>query len=262
MKIKKISVCQHCHFKTNEKNKKCPLCKHPTDYIVGDEININPTLPEKLFVDINKDAQLEYYCFKCRKESINRVCMHCNNVCSLKFNYNNKNIIVNRVYNLQENFNDNELDVILKQLTDQEKHYLYHNFEGAYRFFYHRDNNKAIACFLFAIFFYYFCLNITAQNIEGNYTFIAYIINALGNVLLGSLIIIGIWYLIDASNVEFKQKPIKIFATLAIVQSIQFIYAFIKLPTMKMELITGFIALFVGIIVYLILEIREKKHEK
>ncbi len=262
MKTKKISRCQYCHFETNEKNKICPLCSHIMDYVIGDEININPTLPEKIFLNESRNVQLGYYCFKCRKTSINKACMECNNVGSLYLLYDNKMAIINRIENLKEEFTNEEVDIILKQLTINEKHYLYHNFEGAYRFFYHKDKNKAVACFAFAAFFYYFCLDIMVNNIDGDYAFIAYIVNALGNVLLGSLIILGIWYFIDASNIEFKKKPAKVFISLAIAQSLQFIYAFIKLPSIKMELITGFIALAIGIVIYLILEIWEKKHEK
>lgn len=262
MKKGYICKCDKCGFKTKEKNKTCPICNTQMQVLEDKVLDLNPTLPEKIVNDNHKDIEMGYYCFKCRKKMKTKVCLDCNNVGSLYLEYNDKKAIIKRVNRLTDVFDNQEMDVILNELTDQEKVYIYHNYESSYRFFYKKDKNKSLVCFIFAIIFYLVLLDMTFNMKEQDIIFMSYVFNAIGNWFLLTLSTLGIWYLIDASNVEFMKIPVKVGVISLIPNLIQLAICLAKGLDMKMMLITGFIALFIGIICDVIYTIWELKHEK
>ena len=262
MKKGYICICEKCGFKTNEKNKKCPICNSLMVESQESGNNLNPTLPEKIDVSKHENIKMGYYCFKCRKKMQTRVCIDCNNVGSLYLEYNNKTAIIKRISHLTDVFNDEEMSVILNELTEQEKVYIYHNYETAYRFFYKKDKNKAIACFIFALIFYFVLLDMTFNMNESSFIFMSYLFNAIGNGMFLILTILGIWYLFDATNVEFKRLPSKVGIIVGIPMIIQFAIALAQGLDIKWTLISGFISMGIAIIIYLLYFLWEKIHEK
>lgn len=258
----KYYECERCHFKVKEKNKKCPICNNNMMKKDGEIEHINPTLPEKIENSHHKEVEMGYYCYKCRKKMKTKVCLDCNNVGSLYLQYNNKRAIIKRIKHLNEMFTEKEIDIINNDITVQEKTYIYHNYESAYRFFYKKDSTKAIVCFIFTIIFYVVLLDMTFNMNENTYIFMSYIFNMVGNTLSLILIYLGIWYLVDASNVEFANIPTKLGIVSIIPNAIQLAYCIAKGVDIKTMLISGLIAFVVGIIFNTIYTIWELKHEK
>lgn len=262
MKKKYIYKCNNCGFKTNEKNKKCPICNMEMVKEEGEEININPTLPDKITNEGHENVEMGYYCFKCRKKMKTKVCLDCNNVGSLYLETNNNRVIIKRIKHLTEHFDNDEMNDILNELNDQEKTYIYHNYESAHRFFYKKDINKSIVCFIFAFIFYLVFLDITFNMNENNYLFVSYIFNMLSNTVGITLLSLGVWYLLDASNVEFMKIPVKVAIVSLIPNVIQLAFCIAKDCSIKTMLISGFIALIISAIINIIYIIWELKHEK
>jgi len=262
MKKNYIYRCIHCDFKTNEKNKTCPICNNEMKKEEGKIININPSLPDKITNEHHKNIEMGYYCFKCRKKMKTKVCLDCNNVGSLYLETNENRIIIKRINKLTAHYNEQEMDTILKELTDQEKVYIYHNYESAHRFFYKKDINKSIVCFLFALIFYFVFLDITFNMNEQGYMFVGYIFNAIANFMLTTLASLGVWYLIDATNVEFMKLPIKVGLITIIPNLVQLAVCIAKEFNISKTLISGFITVGVSIILNCIFIIWELRHEK
>ena len=262
MKKGLVCVCEKCGFTTNEYNKSCPMCGMQTMKVPGDEVNINPTLPDILDNNDKRDVKLSYYCYKHRKEMKTKVCIDCNNVGSLMIDYNGKQAIIKRISHLKDIYTDEEIEIILDQLSVQEKHYIYHNYESAYRFFYKKDKPKAIVCFIFSVFLYLVCLDIFFSMNEKEYNFIGFIFNSIGNWLFVVLNVLGLWYLFDATNVEFKKIPIKVGLIVGIPNVIQAVYVLANNSSAKTTMISGLIAIGRSIIVYVISFLVEKKYEK
>lgn len=263
MKKKYIYKCNHCGFEMNEYNKLCPLCGNETTKIEHEKLNINPTLPERLQNDNkSRNVKMNYHCFKCKKDSLNKVCLDCNNVASLQIDYNGKKAIIKRINCLNDVYTKEETDEILKELTDQEKNYIYYNYQGAYRFFYKKDKTKAIVCFLFAIIFYCLFLDIALNMSEQTYYFMTYFFNCIGNFILVVMALLGIWYLKDATVVEFDKVPAKLAIVIGIPNIINLAYLIIKDCKIKETLISGWITIGISIIVYIIYLLVDKHYEK
>lgn len=262
MKKNHICKCNNCGFKTKEKNKKCPICDKDMDIIEGTVEEINPTLPEKISNEHHNDVEMGYYCFKCRKKIKTKVCIDCNNVGSLYLETNNNMQIIKRVNKLTDVYNENEMNTITKELNDQDKTYIYHNYESAYRFFYKKDVNKSIVCIIFAIIFYVVFLDIAFNMSEKSYLFVSYIFNMIANTMSIVLLSLGVWYLFDATNVDFLKIPIKVALLTLIPNIIQLVICLIADLNMKYMLISGFIAMFITIIINVIYIIWGKTHEK
>lgn len=262
MKKGYIYKCEKCGFEANEKNKLCPMCNNEMVKTKGENKNINPTLPKQLNPNTKRDVQLTYYCFKCRKEMKTKVCLHCNNVGSLILKYNGKVAVINRITHLTEVFTDEEINVIMNQLTEQEKYYIYHNYESAYRFFYKRDKMKSIACYIFAIILYIVFLDVTFSMVEKEYIFVSYFSNMIGNAIFAILCIIGVWYMFDATNVEFKKVPMKVGTVVTIPNLMQLAYVIVKGSEIKEILISGYIAIVASILIYVIYFLLERQYEK
>lgn len=262
MKKGYICKCNKCGFITLEKNELCPICNMKMDIIEGSGNNLNPSLPNKLDQYKHENTEIGYYCYKCRSKKKTKVCIDCNYVNHLYIELNGKRAIVNRVKRLSDVFNEEELDIIAKELSEQEKVYIYHNYEDAYRFFYKKDKAKCIASFVFAFVFYFVLLDITFNMFESEYNFMSYFFNALGNWIFTTLGIIGVWYIFDATNVEFKKVPWKVGTIIGIPNIIQFGYALAMDVSIKTMLISGYITIFISIIIYILFLIMVKKNEK
>lgn len=257
VKYMKISKCSHCNFKTNEKHNSCPICNNHMDYLIGN-ITYNPNLPQKLDMD-NRDLKLYYYCNKCKNKGINKICLRCNHIGSLTIEYNEKQATINRIDSLYDVFTDNEVEYITQNLSDQEKNWIYHNFASSYRFFYKRDIPKTFVCFLLAIIMYSLCLSISTKYASTDLIIISYAANAFGNGILTIFMILGIWYLYDASSVEYESVPV----TVALINgSTMFIYFLLSLfinLSFKVSFILGFIFILISIVIYLICFFINKK---
>ncbi len=262
MKKNHICKCSNCGFETKEKNRLCPICNASMEIIPGNVVELNPTLPNKIDNSKHKNIEMGYYCFKCRSKKKTKVCIDCNNVCSLYLEVNGKRATINRIKHLTEVFDEKEMDSIINELSEQEKVYIYHNYESAYRFFYKKDVTKSLACFIFAFIFYYVLLDITFNMNDSEFVFMSYFFNALGNWIFLVLAILGIWYLLDATNVEFKNIPVKVAIVIGIPNLIQFGYALALDCNMKEMLISGFITMFITICIYILYFLWEQKHEK
>lgn len=262
MKKNHICKCVKCGFETKEKNKLCPICNNLMEIIPGNITEFNPTLPDKIDNTNHNQVEMGYYCFKCRSKKKTKVCIDCNNVCSLYVEVNQKRAIINRVKHLTDIFNEKEIDIICNELNDQEKVYIYHHYESAYRFFYKKDTTKAVACFIFAAFFYYVLLDMAFNMNESQYVFMSYFFNAIGNWLFLVLSTLGIWYLFDATNVEFKHIPTKIAIIIGIPNLIQLGFSLANSSNIKEMLISGLIAMLISIIITIIYFMWERKHEK
>ena len=262
MKKNFVYKCENCGFITKEKNEKCPICNEQMECIEGIDKNLNPTLPSNLSQYKHDYTEIGYYCYKCKNKKKTKVCIDCNTTNYLYIEHNNKIAIINRIKKLSDVYTKDELNVISKELTDQEKVYIYHNYEDSYRFFYKKDGPKAIACFVFALIFYFVLLDMTFNMNESEFVFMSYLFNSIGNWLLLTLSIIGIWYLFDATNVEFKKIPMSVGVIIGIPNVIQFTYALATNTDMNTMLISGFIAMFISLILYVIYIIMVRKHEK
>ena len=97
---------------------------------------------------------------------------------------------------------------------------------------------------------------------ESEFVFMSYLFNAIGNWLFLTLSIIGIWYLFDATNVEFKKVPVSVGIIIGIPNVIQFSYALASNINMNKMLISGYIAMFISLMIYIIYVIMVKKYEK
>ncbi len=262
MKKGYICKCNKCGFVTIEKSELCPICDSKMDMIEGTGNNLNPSLPNRLDQYKHENIEIGYYCYKCRNKKQTKVCIDCNYVNHLYIEYNGKRAVINRVKRLSDIFTQEELNVVSNELTEQEKVYIYHNYEGAYRFFYKKDVAKCIASLVFAFIFYFVLLDMTFNMFESEYNFMSYFFNALGNWLFTTLGIISIWYLFDATNVEFKKIPIKVGLIIGIPNIIQFGYSLAMNVNIKTMLISGYITILISIIIYIITLLMVKKNEK
>lgn len=263
MKKTYIYKCNHCGFETNEYNKKCPLCGNETTKIEHAKLNINPTLPERLNNNNNsRNVKMNYHCFKCKKDTLNKVCLDCNNVASLQIEYNNKKAIIKRINCLNEVFTNEEVTEILKELTEEEKNYIYFNYQDAYRFFYKKDKTKAIVCFLFSAIFYGLFLDIALNMSDETYYFMTYFFNCIGNFIFVVMGALGFWYLKDATVVEFEKVPAKLAIVVGIPNILNLAYLIVKDCKIKETLISGWITLVLSIIIYIIYVLVDKHHEK
>lgn len=262
MKKNYIYKCSHCGFETNEVNDKCPLCGNETKKIENDKLEINPTLPKRLENNDSRNVKMTYYCFKCKKESLNSVCLDCNNVSSLMLEYNNKKAIIKRIDRLSDVYNAQEIDEILKELSNQEKNYIYYNYQNAYRFFYKKDKQKAITCFIFAVIFYFLFLDMALNMNEKEIFFMTYFFNAIANFIIVVMGALGFWYLKDATVVEFEKIPAKLAIIIGIPNIINLAYLIIKDCKIKETLISGWVTIIISIIVYIIYLLVDKHYEK
>lgn len=262
MKKNYIYECINCHFKTNEKNKKCPICNKEMVKQEGEEIKTNPTLPDTITNENHNNIEMGYYCFKCHKKMKTKVCQDCNNVGSLYLETKDTRAVIKRINHLTEEFSEDEMKDIVNELTDQEKTYIYHNYESAHRFFYKKDINKSIVCILFSLIFYFVFLDITFNMSEQEFVFVSYIFNTIANSMGIILIFLGIWYLIDASNVEFIKIPVKVAIVTIIPNIVQLALCIAKDFDVSKMLVSGFITIGVSIILNVIYMLWELKHEK
>lgn len=262
MKKGYVCKCSKCGFMTNEKNKVCPLCGKEMVEVEHEQIQVNPNLPDILDNNKDRDVKMGYYCFKHQTKMRTKVCINCNDVGSLYVEYNNKTAIIKRINSLTDKFTDEEIEVILQQLTEEEKMYIYYNYESAYRFFYKKDKPKAIVCFIFSFVFYFLFLDMVFNMNERNFDFVGYIFNMIGNILFVVLNILGVWYLCDATNVEFKKIPIKVGVCVLIPNLIQLAYTIIRDTKVMETLISGYVTMGVSVLVYVLYFLWEKKHEK
>lgn len=262
MKKNHICKCNVCGFKTKEKNNRCPICNNEMEVIEGNLKEINPTLPEKISNDHHKDIEMGYYCYKCRKKIKTKVCIDCNNIGSLYIDTNNNMQVIKRINRLSDVYDSNEMNTIIKELNDQDKTYIYHNYESAYRFFYKKDINKSIVCMIFAIIFYVVFLDIAFNMSEKSYLFVSYIFNMIANTVSIVLLALSVWYLFDATNVEFLNIPIKIGLITIAPNIVQLALCIVFDFNLKYMLISGFITIVISIILNIIYIIWGKIHEK
>ena len=262
MKKKIMYKCTKCGFETKEKHQKCPLCYKEMEEKEGEIIEINPTLPEKFDNTGHEDVELYYHCFKCDKKKKTRVCLDCNNVGSMVVEYNGKKAIINRIKHLRDVFSSKEVEYILSKLSDQEKTYIYHNYESAYRFFYRKDTNKSIVCFIFSVFLYFVFLDLAFGMLEDDSLFLGYFLNLAANSLFLILVILGFWYRYDATMVEFKNIPMKVGLFVLVPNAIQLLYVLVNDSKTGEVLISGYITMILTAISYIIYILWWKKHEK
>ncbi len=241
----KISECSKCNFKTKEKHSSCPLCNGKMNKIEGD-VTYNHNLPNRLN-KVDRNVKISYFCYKCRNESFNKVCLNCNVTSYLSLEYNNKRAVINRIDNLDEVFSEEEVYEILKELTDEEKYYIYHNFAISYKFFYQRDNAKAIILFFMAFLIYYVAFNVTLNYLETS-IIISYFANGFANGVFSIFTVLGIWYLLDASFVEYDNASPYVGITCGVIQIIYIGLALIYSINFKLTLILGFISIIISII--------------
>ena len=262
MKKNHICKCEQCGFKTKEKNKKCPICSAVMDEIEAKIEELNPTLPEKFDNSQHDHVELGYYCFKCRKKVLKKVCLECNNVASMYIEVNKKTAIVKRIHHLTDYFNDEEMNLIRQDLNDQEKQYIYHNYESAYRFFYKKDNVKFVTCIIIAILLFITFLDMAFNMHDREIDFMSYLFNSVANSLFLILVLLGFWYRFDATSIEFNKIPAKTGVIVCIPTLFQFSYCLVKGVEMKEMLITGYISMGIALVLYIIYFLWEKKHEK
>lgn len=262
MKKSKIYKCTKCGFETKEKHKKCPLCYKEMVEQEGEVVDINPTLPEKFDNSGHEDVELYYHCFKCEKKKKTKVCMDCNNVGSMTLEYNGKKAVINRIKHLRDVFSSKEVEYILSKLSDQEKTYIYHNYESSYRFFYRKDKSKSVVCFIFSVFLYVTFLDLAFGMLEQESFFLGYFLNLAANCIFLILIILGFWYLFDATMVEFKKIPMKVGIFVLVPNLIQLLFVLMNESKMGEVLISGYITMFITALAYLLYIIWWKKHEK
>ena len=74
--------------------------------------------------------------------------------------------------------------------------------------------------------------------------------------------VLGLWYLFDATNVEFKKIPIKVGLIVGVPNLIQAVYVLANNSSAKTTIISGLIAIGISIILYVISFLVEKKYEK
>src|SRR5690554_6017037 len=254
----KVSKCLNCNFKTKEKHKICPICKAEMKQTYG-EVNYNPNLPER--IDVKADYKLYYFCYKCRSKSANKICLQGNVPGFLTLEYNEKTAIINYIESLDEVYDEDEVSFLAHNLTKQEKYWLYHNFDGSDRFFYRRDKNKAFACFLLAILMYSLCLTIATEYALTELIIISYATNALANGFLAFFIILGTWYLIDASSVEYEKTPAIVGLIIGTGMFVYFLISLFLDLSFKHAFILGFIFIFLASLIYIIYYFINKKKE-
>lgn len=262
MKQKKIYICSSCGFETKEKNKTCPICGKEMKYEEKDFTECNPTLPKSFSNSEEKDVKLSYYCPTCRKESHQSICICCNTVCYLSIEYHKKKAIVPKIDHLSDVYNEDELKDMGYFLTQEEKNWIYHYYRGAHKFFYKRDKVK-FGVFLFtALLMYFTCLEIFFYMQEKEYLFVGYFVNGLGNGLFLLFLILGIWYLFDASIVEFKKIPTQVALFVMVPMVMQIFLCIFLNVTSRFMFISGYIFMLLTAFIYFIYVCWWKKHEK
>jgi hypothetical protein len=252
----KISVCQHCGFKTTENNKICPLCKNQTDRVEGNIPQYNINLPKSMPTD-ERDVKIGYLCYKCRKVSKNQVCLQCNVVGQFCIEYNKKRANIKRIDSLDEVYNEEEITKILQQLTEEEKHWIYHNFESSYQFFYKRDTSKALVCLVMGLIMYFIGLSIARNYADGTLLIVSYFANAFGNGALSIFIVLSIWYLVDATNVEYKRVAGTVGIITGVVMVVYVAISMMLSFSFSKAIIYGFLAIVLSLLlnfVYFIIE--------
>jgi len=254
----KIYVCDDCHFKMKEKNKICPICHGKTKKVDGD-IKKTFRMPEKL-TKTHKDVALEYICPKCQRHLEQAICPMCNVQGLLLLQYNNKKVIINKVYDLYTVFTDEEVKEIANLLSEDEKNILYHNFYNSYLFFYHQDKGKAIGLFIMGIIIEYIVLNLMTEWYEDSIELV-YFTSGFGIGLLTTFVAIGINYLVDARVVEESKLAGKLGLANAIIVIIYVALSFYFTFAMKEILIGGAIAILVCAIVDVFVSIAKGSKE-
>lgn len=261
MKKKQVYQCTSCTYSTNEHNKKCPLCNNEMMLNNNIEKHLNHNLPETLLHD-DGEVKMTYYCYKCHKKTSKRVCINCNTVTYIILEYNEKKAIINKIHRLSDVFNDEEIKYILSKLSEEEKDIIYCNYCDSHEFFNRVDKVKSSLMLLSSIFIYVMFLEITLGFNERDLLFVAYFTNAIGNILLCTLIILSIWYLIDATEVEHKMIPLKTLIIVSIPNIINLVYNIINASNIKTTLISGFITIGISFVVYALIHLIGKNNEK
>lgn len=254
----KCVKCNSCGFIIKEKLKTCPLCHGEMKQTV-ELATYGSNLPKAIAPREGK-VRISYICYKCRKKTTHHICLDCNLPNFLCVEYGAKRAIIQRIEDLSDVFTEDEVKEILQELSMEEKSWIYYNLMGHMRFFYRKDKTKAAALFFIGALMFYVCLTI-ALDIQDKMLFVSYFINALGNGVLGTFLVIGLWYLMDASSVEYKKiaAPIAIVhGFLAVLQaglSIVFEFNVVKM------LISGGITLALAILMSFVVSFAMRKNQ-
>lgn len=228
--------CNKCGFETIEENKMCPLCESLMTKTSDNDIHKTNYSDPDTIKNSGSDITFCYYCYKCKKYSQKKVCMDCNIIGYLSINYKQKHYILNRISQLSEVFNDYEIDDILKNTSDEEKNYIYHNLQDSSRFFYRQDKSKSYTSYFFAVVLYILGFIISTSSFDQE-LIITYIANSFSNIFLVMLGFMGYWYSKNAYELE-ESKAVGTFATIGVV--ISFIYIALSL-ILSLSFIQGFL---------------------
>ena len=243
----KFSKCPKCKFATKERNKRCPLC-HEEMITEEENLDINCALPQYIKQDDRK-VKLAYYCYKCKNISQNEVCLHCNVKSYLALIYHDKTVVLNYLDSLSDEFSDEEISDILSQLTFEEKNWIYHNLASSYKFFYRRDNTKAIICIILSLIMAY--LGCEVGFSYQKYLIVAYFSLAFGGACFAIFMLLGILYYIDATTVEYSRFASTIGIITGVIEVLFLAAAIIFAFTFKVTLISGLIVSLLSFIINL-----------
>ncbi len=257
-----ISICPICGFKMNGKYKKCPICDSQMNKIKERQFDENPNLPNNFIINDNREVKLGYYCYKCKKNIHQHVCLNCNTIGYMIIEYHNKRAILPRINHLNEVFTNEEVQEIALSLTQEEKCWISHQFMDSYRLFYKRDKVKFGVCLFTALLMYFTSMEIFFYFLEKEYLFVGYFVNGIGNTLFSLFFSMSIWYLFDASVVEYKKIPAQIAIFMSVPNIIQVFICMLMNWQVKGTLISGFIFILLELIIYFIYVMVGKKHEK
>lgn len=210
----KAYQCVNCKFLTYEKNKICPICEDNVE-----EVNV-PNRNEKTFSNpirikkLNQDVNFNYYCYKCKKYGINKICMDCNVNCYLGIEIKEKRYVLNRIRSLSEVYSPSEVKKIVDETSTDDKELIYRNLEEPSRFFYRKDKGKSYTCIFIGILIYIAGFAISTQNYNDG--LLSSIANAVGNGVFTIFLALGIGYLDNAYMIEEEHVPI-VFSVITLV---------------------------------------------
>lgn len=243
----KTYVCQKCGFITKENHKTCPLCAGTMEKTESEiNHNFNYALPRR-FTEDDRNVRFGFYCYKCKKISPNEVCLHCNIKSYLALTFNDKTVVLNYLDSLSEEFSDEEITEILRELSFEEKNYIYHNLAISYKLLYRRDKAKAIVCILMALVMMYLGLEVAFNNQDK--AIISYFAFAFGSGCFVLFLLLGITYFYDAAIVEYSHFA-KIVGIITVVIELIYIVTAVAIAfSFQQTVLFGVVALMLALII-------------
>ncbi|MDD3383156.1 MAG: hypothetical protein PHT83_06655 [Bacilli bacterium] len=244
-----MKKCEFCSFLCQDEFDECVFCGHKLIKTKDEFIKYNYQLKDKL----DEESLLKYYCYKCKKTSINKHCVVCNTSSLLALEYKGKHAIINYIEALTEVFSQKEAEEISLLLTPEEKYYLFYRFKEGYLYY---DKHKIKEGFIYlfmGIFILLMGLSIGNNILDSS--LISYIGLLLSYLVFMFCANVARWNFINANKLLDHQIHIEAFVNIVGMGLIYFVLMNVLKWSFINSILLGLGYVLVVIIIFGIIEI-------